>query len=39
MLMENKAVTENKQKTALEMHLNTMIGIRASTNNLNSLNE
>ena len=39
MLMENKAVSENKQKNALEMHLNTMIGIRASTNNLNSLNE
>ena len=39
MLIENKAVSENKQKTALEMHLNTMIGTRASTNNLNCLNE
>jgi trimeric autotransporter adhesin len=39
MLMENKAVSENKQKSALEMHLNTLLGTRASTNNLNSLNE
>lgn len=32
MLIENKAVTENKQKNALEMHLNTLICTRKTTN-------
>lgn len=39
MLIENKAVSENKQKDRLEMHLNTLLGSRASTLNLNNVSD
>lgn len=38
MLIENKAVSENKQKNALEMHLNTLICSRKTTTNTAKVN-
>jgi hypothetical protein len=38
MLIENKAVSENKKKEALELHLNTLLSTRLNSINLNSNN-